>query len=500
MNSLRSALVVGGAALALAAPSQAENAALQISLDKSKVEASGADPFRLTLEGQPGHIPVLIVGTRRGQSPLPGVGIVGIDENPQPYLMLMGLIPPAGELVRTITLECGNPLITDGPVYLQAVTFDPQAMAFDQISNLLAFEVLAGDCGMCAQEARTDEYAQYSGGHALWLPGIGNDFVFASGGLFTEREDGRARLMGVVRSSANPSKAFAVDVMFEGRVSPLDLQHPPAGSPKKELKPEAYVENGGPIDASNWHYYPVFEGVLMGLDAYEGAILTVARRGPAFQVGLGADGKSGVPGGSGWLSWSVLEQPSKGAALQASGDGDINVDLCGECVECVEEAGDHAITLPAYGDDFRFVSGGQFEERADGTARLSGVLQNDVDPLNRWDVVIDFGGRMVPMSPAFPPAGSPKKELSASKYVENGGVVDPATWHYYQTIVGRLVGLDDNAGVELELVRRGPAFQVGVGANGKNTNYGGSGWLDVVEIGTGAKSVGDINVDMQNCE
>ncbi len=489
------------ASLALASFALADTAQLVIELDKTMVEASTSELFKLTVRGEPGHLAILLMSNRRGSTPLPGVGNVEIPATPKPFVMSLGKIPASGKRSITAALDCDNPLITDGPVFFQVVTFDPGMMAFDQISNLVFFQVLSGDCGMCAQEAEADAFGTTgTAGHALWLPGIGTDFAFVGGGQFTEREDGKARLMGVVRSKSQPSRAFAVDVLFEDRVNPLDAAHPPAMSPKLELANAAYLANGGPIDPSVWHYYQLMEGVLIGLDCLEGAILGVEGRGAAFQVGLGANGKSLHPGGSGWLEWLVLEQPHACSPLQQSGNGDINLDLCGECVECVEEAGDHAITLQAFGDDFLFVSGGFFEERLDGTGRLSGIVQNDDDPLSRWEVDIVFDGRVLPLSPSYPPAGSPKKELAASKYIENGGVVDPATWHYYLSTQGRFVGLDHNAGLELEVSRMGPPFQVGVGANGKNTRYGGSGWLSVVEVNSGASSVGDINMDIAACE
>ena len=53
--------------------------------------------------------------------------------------------------------------------------------------------------------------------------------------------------------------------------------------------------------------------------------------------------------------------------------------------------------------------------------------------------------------------------------------------------------------------RRGPAFQVGLGASGKNESYGASGWLDVAFYEAGSQnpsmSTGDINIDIGgDCE
>ncbi len=156
--------------------------------------------------------------------------------------------------------------------------------------------------------------------------------------------------------------------------------------------------------------------------------------------------------------------------------------------------------MKAFGDDFLFVSGGEFEELPDGTARIAGVIENDVDSANRWDVELVFSDKMMPGAASYPPAGSPKRELSSSSYVENGGVVDPDSWHYYLELEGHLTGLDGNTGLELDLTRNGPAFQVGLGANGKNEEYGGSGWLTIEHLGNNSTSKGDINIEIGECE
>ena len=103
-------------------------------------------------------------------------------------------------------------------------------------------------------------YGQYSGGHSLWLPGIGTDFIFTNGnpGIFTEKMDGTATLTGTVVRKSDSGKKFDVSVDFN-----LRTDTPPAGSPKLELKPSAYSANGGPIDPSTWHYYEVWGGTLL---------------------------------------------------------------------------------------------------------------------------------------------------------------------------------------------------------------------------------------------
>ena len=167
-------------------------------------------------------------------------------------------------------------------------------------------------------------YGQYSGGHSLWLPGIGTDFVFTSvnPGIFTEKMDGTATLTGTVVRKSDSGKKFDVSVDFS-----LRTNTPPPGSPKLELKPAAYASNGGPIDPGTWHYYEVWGGTLLGLMDFAGAEIDIERTGPSFQVGVGANGKNLNFGGSGWLDWIVLSQPTTGGSLQYTGQGDWNLDF-----------------------------------------------------------------------------------------------------------------------------------------------------------------------------
>ena len=117
----------------------------------------------------------------------------------------------------------------------------------------------------CATGAPGDPaYVQYPAGHAFYMPGIGTDFIFTPApGTFTALADGTAHLQGTLRSQSNPNNAFIVDIQLSGySATPGD------GSPKKELLPNAYVENGGPIDPSTWYYYTGFTGTLTGLGNY----------------------------------------------------------------------------------------------------------------------------------------------------------------------------------------------------------------------------------------
>jgi large repetitive protein len=176
----------------------------------------------------------------------------------------------------------------------------------------------------CAEGAPLDPtYGPSTGGQAFWFPGIVTDLVFTPDpGTFVANGDGTARLTGTLRSVSDPTKIFTVDVELSGFTTTT-----PSGSPKKELQSSAYIENGGPINPATWAYYTTYTGTLTGAGTYAGAVITITRTGPAFQVGVGADGKNIGFGGSGWFLWTVTHQPTSCNSLQTTGQGDIDIDL-----------------------------------------------------------------------------------------------------------------------------------------------------------------------------
>ena len=180
----------------------------------------------------------------------------------------------------------------------------------------------------CAIPAALDSvYGPSSGGQAFWFPGIVTDLVFTPNpGGFVINGDGTAHLTGSVRSVSDPTKGFTVDVQFSGFTTTA-----PSGSPKKELQSSAYSENGGPVNTATFAYFTAYTGTLTGTGSYAGAVITISRTGPAFQIGVGANGKNINFGGSGWFLWTVTSQPTSGNNLQTTGQGDINIDLddCG---------------------------------------------------------------------------------------------------------------------------------------------------------------------------
>ncbi len=154
----------------------------------------------------------------------------------------------------------------------------------------------------------------------------------------------------------------------------------------------------------------------------------------------------------------------------------------------------HSFWLPELKSGrFLFDPNGTFNEYDDETAHLFGTIVSEKDDTKKWEVDIWF-------ERTTDPKVKPKKELPRFNYVENGGSIDTSKWYYYNMDEDRatLTGVDFYDGKELNLYqmpRDGKyAFQVGVGASGKNTNFGMAGWLGYTGSYTSDKA--DINVDL----
>lgn len=142
---------------------------------------------------------------------------------------------------------------------------------------------------------------------------------------------------------------------------------------------------------------------------------------------------------------------------------------------------------------------------ASSTMNLVGTIAAVGNPTNVFHVSIDFQHYSeFPASAFVGGTPMPKKELFSSAYVENGGTIDSATWDYYVLLDSSvLTGINGAvAGLSVNLTQRpnsgalfGPALtQIGVGANGKNLNFGLSTWFNY--SGSGVSGIGDVNIDL----
>ncbi|MGE0821804.1 MAG: PEP-CTERM sorting domain-containing protein [Candidatus Binatia bacterium] len=132
-----------------------------------------------------------------------------------------------------------------------------------------------------------------------------------------------------------------------------------------------------------------------------------------------------------------------------------------------------------------------------GTATLTGDAWSLLADDRGFNIHIDLSGLLTSGASTL----DPKLELQEAAYTFLGGTVDPQSWVFYTTATGTLTGFGDYAEIVLDIVNFGPPFQVGLGANGKNTDFGASGWFVIVNSNSQrfpADTHGDGNINLLN--
>lgn len=363
----------------------------------------------------------------------------------------------------------------------------------------------------CASDAHADSYAfNTSQGHAVWLPGVVTSLVFnKDGGKFVENADGTADFTGTLVVPGDANKSFVLNVKFTG------LQSTAPEPPKKELDAKAY--NEGKADMTKWYFYTGFQGTLIGAGDFIGSKISLTRMGPAFQIGAGANGKNVNFGASGWFDFTIDAQPTNTTYhfYKIGEHGDFNIDLNACAVEntvfCVYPApssvynssGGHAVWLPSIATNLIFLDsnpGILVEDNATGTATLKGTLVRADNP--NYSFTLD--ATLTGFRTYVPDGEHYKTELDYKAY--STGLVNPATWYYYSEFNGTLTGLGFYAGSQAQVYRRGPAPQFGIGANGKNINFGASWWVSYTILSQSKDKShylygdsGDFNLDLRTC-
>ena len=152
------------------------------------------------------------------------------------------------------------------------------------------------------------------------------------------------------------------------------------------------------------------------------------------------------------------------------------------------------IPLPGHnnGDEklYTFISGGQLVEYSDGSAVISGVIENLDDPSFKWDVYMRFIGK------------KNWTEWSAlGRQAKGPSLGDETTWTFYEMdgTSSRMFGIGGFAGDTLYLSNNPTTYiyglQIGDGANDKNSAFGMSQWFKFHGSYNGH---GDINAEA-NC-
>lgn len=200
----------------------------------------------------------------------------------------------------------------------------------------LAAPAVSAQSAFTPENATTSSLSTYNAGPSAFYfvnssESYAETYAWTSGARsFVETSSGTARLRGTIRDTKNSRRTFIVDGAFSGFVAAN--QPAPVGSPHTTgLKSSSLKKNNGPIDPDTWRYYTRFTVLLTGGGDMSGWRVRLTRRGPAFQVGVGANVYNGNLGASNWFNVEVLSKGSK--SWNARATGDINIDLTPVCTK-----------------------------------------------------------------------------------------------------------------------------------------------------------------------
>ncbi|GAB4395603.1 MAG: hypothetical protein OHK0053_04890 [Microscillaceae bacterium] len=243
-----------------------------------------------------------------------------------------------------------------------------------------------------ASNAVTDEYAYTPRNHSLVLHdfyGAGQNaaLTFEAGARLTFKlDESEALITGV---------AFFQEGAFANTRWEVSAPYGPKNAltePKEELRPQAYIANGGPVDSDTWKLFIMTEGAtLRELDAdnnYTGRVISLSHMPETGQFGLqigeGANGKNIQLGASAWFFWYFenhtssgdfnislnpicYERPASCAILKANHESDVNTSLS------VYDASTNTLLAPFY----HFAKSGYHIAVNQGGQRLYAVNEND---------------------------------------------------------------------------------------------------------------------------
>ncbi|WP_062057198.1 carboxypeptidase-like regulatory domain-containing protein [Aquimarina longa] len=171
------------------------------------------------------------------------------------------------------------------------------------------------------------------------------------------------------------------------------------------------------------------------------------------------------------------------------------VDGEGKCTDCIEYnlkdtdycRGDHNFVVWIKdGNSRRWFKNVDlvWKENTDGTATLKGTVFEYAVSNTEFEVDAVYSGRTV-----IAPKDSPKEHFCHSESTSG--------WVYYTELTGTITQVGGS--ISYDIQRRGPAFQLGTGANNYETATavnGGSGWFNIVGD---YQSYGDFNFNLGEC-
>jgi hypothetical protein len=226
---------------------------------------------------------------------------------------------------------------------------------------------LTSNFDLSVEASVNDSFAQGPQTGAVYLFGVGGQLGADSALVFTN-ESGRFYstpggavltgevAMGVANGTTaslilDASRRFNLEMRFVARGSGTTANTATGdgfGGPKLELKPSAFLANGGAIDPNNWAYFDMIGATLRGVDAFAGVEIQMTQI-PAnsefpFQFGDGASGRNTQIGGSAWFNWSITNAGNDSlGAVGKNGVGDVYVQ--GRCANDAGTASSSGLAL-----------------------------------------------------------------------------------------------------------------------------------------------------------
>ncbi|MDX2245430.1 MAG: hypothetical protein SF052_01535 [Bacteroidia bacterium] len=344
--------------------------------------------------------------------------------------------------------------------------------------------------------------------HALWivLPGTNQgperNYQFDSnGGKLTRYNDKTGLITGRVENLGDPSKKYRTEIWLINARSWEEWSEMGRG----------YKDGGDGSNHEDWEYFEIDRNHsrLIGEGANQGDTLFLTHMPSDFyygvQIGWGANDKTTDYGLSGWFEFSGAE----------TGHGDINMNIATTeahyassvtyvCKGSGFNPNGHAVNFNNYRvsgqnlNDFVFDSkGARFSTYNNYTAKIEGDIFHPSRPGQQWHVCLWLNAKQDWLEWA----GIGKTYLTGNASLAITEEMH-TVWDYYSlnTEKSLLTGRGENTGdtlfLSLDSHTYNYGFQVGPAANGKNDDYGSSGWFDYSSASGNFSGIASINLNL----